>query len=93
MPDHLNLHHTRQNREAWEMTVENIQITISRAQILLNRLERISPDSPWAHQASGVRASIAKTLSEITPDLKSLEILLDLGFEILENAAAEIPDQ
>ena len=75
------------------MTIENIQITISRAQVLLDRLERISANSPWAHQASGVRASIAKTLSDITPDQKSLDILLDLGFEILENAAAEIPDQ
>ena len=75
------------------MTVENIQITISRAQTLLNRLERIPADSPWAHQASGVRASIAKILSDINPDLKSLDNLLDLGFEILENAASEIPDQ
>ena len=74
------------------MTIENLHLTITRAQILLNRLERISADSPCAHQASGVRASIAKTLSDTHPDLKSLEELLDLGFEILEKAAAEIPE-
>ena len=74
------------------MTTKNYQLTIDKAQILLNRLERISADSPWAHQASGIRASIAKTISENQSDLTSLEKLLDLGFEILENAAAEIPE-
>jgi hypothetical protein len=62
------------------------------AQILLNRLEKISPDSPWAHQASGVRASIAKILSRSTPDQQSLDKLMELGFEVLEKAAVEIPE-
>jgi hypothetical protein len=60
-------------------------------------LEKISSDSPWAHQASGIRASLAKTLSR--EDLSSsseashtLESLLELGFKILEKAAGEIPD-
>jgi len=74
------------------MTIENLPIIITRSQILLNRLERISADSPWAHQASGVRASIAKTLDTTHPDLKALEKLLEMGFEILENAASEIPE-
>jgi len=74
------------------MTIENLPIIIARSQILLNRLERISADSPWAHQASGVRASIAKTLGATHPDLNALEKLLEMGFEILENAAAEIPE-
>ena len=62
------------------------------AQILLNRLEKISADSPWAHQASGVRASIAKILSGSTPDHQSLDKLMELGFEVLEKDAVEIPE-
>ena len=67
------------------------------AQILLYRLEKISTDSSWAHQASGVRASIAKIISrkDLSPagsTREDLEILIRLGFEILENAAGEIPE-
>ena len=67
------------------------------AELLQYRLEKISADSPWAHQASGVRASIAKILSREGIPLsysssQNLEKLLELGFEILENAAGEIPD-
>jgi hypothetical protein len=57
------------------------------ANILLDRLERISADSSWAHQASGVRASIAKIISQGDLDLTQLSPLLELGFLILENAA------
>ena len=67
------------------------------AELLLYRLEKISTDSVWAHQASGIRASIAKILSREDIHLslsskKRLEKLLGLGFKILENAAGEIPD-
>lgn len=67
------------------------------AKILLTRLEKISTDSLWAHQASGIRASIAKILSQEKLSLnnaanRGLEDLLKLGFEILEKAAKEIPD-
>jgi hypothetical protein len=68
------------------------------AGVLLIRLEKISADSPWAHQASGVKASIAKILDREelkpgSPSLQVLEELLNLGFEILERAAGEIPGQ
>lgn len=62
------------------------------AKILLDRLERISADSNWAHQASGVRASIAKAISTEEPDLEQLSSLLGLGFLILESAAGQIPE-
>ncbi len=62
------------------------------AKILLDRLERISADSPWAHQASGIRASLAKTLSQADADLEQLSALLETGFFILESAAGEIPE-
>jgi len=63
-----------------------------RAGILLDRLERISADSSWAHQASGVRASLAKAIIDPNTDISALKQLLELGFDILENAAAEIPE-
>ena len=62
------------------------------AKLILDRLERISADSSWAHQASGVRASIAKIISHGDPDLTQLSPLLDLGFLILENAAGNYPE-
>ena len=79
------------------MKKRSIQQQEQLAKILLSRLEKISTDSPWAHQASGIRASIAKTLSQEKLFLNSaaarnLEGLLNLGFKILENAASEIPD-
>jgi len=63
------------------------------AKILLDRLERISADSGWAHQASGVRASLAKILSQEDSDLEQISPLLELGFMILETAAGEIPEK
>ena len=71
---------------------------VEMAEILLYRLEKISADSPWAHQASGVRASIAKllsrkNLSSVNSIGKALEKLMALGYEILENAAGEIPEE
>lgn len=62
------------------------------AKILLDRLERIPADSGWAHQASGVRASLAKTLSSQDLDFERLSSLLELGFYIVEKAAGEIPE-
>ena len=75
------------------MPSEELRDPKSIAQLLLDRLERISADSPWAHHASGIRASLAKSLSSTQPELESLKVLLDLGFEILEKAAAEIPEE
>lgn len=61
-------------------------------QMLLSRLERISADSSWAHQASGVRASLARMLSETIPDPEKLDGLIGLGYDLLSKAASEIPD-
>lgn len=69
---------------------------LSQAKFLLDRLEKISADSPWAHRASGVRASLAKWVSPENNisgprNRHPLDQLVLLGFEILEQAAAEIP--
>ena len=75
------------------MMTADIPEKISRqAQNLLMRLERISADSPWAHQASGIRSSLARNLSEINPDLRIIKQLINKGYTILEKAAAEIPE-
>jgi len=75
------------------MTKQNSSNPELMAKILLDRLERISADSGWAHQASGVRASLAKVISRGDPDWEQISPLLELGFLILENAAGEIPEQ
>jgi hypothetical protein len=69
---------------------------LSQAKFLLDRLEKISADSHWAHRASGVRASLAKWVSadDLLLDQSKrypLDQLVLLGFEILEQAAGEIP--
>lgn len=66
--------------------------SIKKAHLLLHRLERISADSPWAHQASGIRASLARCLASKDCELDQLEFLLEVGFEILEKAASQIPE-
>ena len=79
------------------MNTKESQKVLQLAETLLMRLEKISADSSWAHQASGVRASIAKILTreKLKPgssSLQALEDLIRLGFEVLESAAGEIPD-
>ena len=79
------------------MNTKDSEKAIQLAETLLKRLEKISADSSWAHQASGVRASIAKILTheKLKPgssSLQALEDLIRLGFEVLESAAGEIPD-
>ena len=64
----------------------------NKSKLLLDRLERISADSAWAHQASGVRASLAKCLAGEEPDPEEIKHLLMLGYQILEKAASEIPE-
>ena len=70
-----------------------LDITIRRkSRLLLDRLERISADSAWAHQASGIRASLAKCLAREDFVPEEIENLLLLGYQILEKAASEIPE-
>jgi hypothetical protein len=75
-----------------EMQKKNLSDPTVMAKIVLDRLERISADSPWAHQASGVRASLARSLSRGESGEEQLAPLLELGFLILEKAAGEIPE-
>lgn len=62
--------------------------------MLLNRLERISADSVWAHRASGLRGSLFLALDQIEQgnplDPASFKSLLKSGFHILREAAKEL---
>lgn len=71
--------------------------SIRHALQLAARLERISADSTWAHQASGLRVSLLRCLEQIEAGRGSLrkrmaqmEGLMEKGYQVLENAAREI---
>jgi hypothetical protein len=73
---------------------EDARINLLR--LLAGRLERLSVDSIWARRASGLRGSLIKALeaveaSENVP-AEQLELLIENSFQILRNAAREIPD-
>jgi len=68
-----------------------------RAKIILDRLERLSADSTWAHRASGLRGSLIRALDEVDPNTDEpasphIAALVEQGFRILILAAQEIPD-
>jgi len=69
--------------------------SLIQAKILVERLARLSADSIWARRASGLRASLDKTVHQLeagqTVDQDHFEHLVSLGFEMLEKAAEEIP--
>ena len=70
---------------------------IRQARILLDRLERLSADSSWAHRASGLRGSLLKAVDKVSfsdcvLDIAYIEKLVERGYEILNQAAREIPD-
>ena len=73
------------------MSVKDDQ-RIYKAKLLVDRLERLSADSIWAHRASGVRASLHKALERQDQDFDALDVLIETGFEILHKAAQEVPD-
>lgn len=64
--------------------------------LLAGRLERLSVDSLWARRASGLRGNIIKVLSEIDEgrmvEAERIPPLIDRAYEVLQQAAQEIPD-
>ena len=61
--------------------------------LLLERLERISVDSIWAHQASGVRGSLLRMVQQLEDgqelECQDMKRLISRGFQILESAARD----
>jgi hypothetical protein len=74
---------------------------LEQAHLLIYRLERISADSIWARRSSGHRGALLKAVEELeqsgkskeidadAADLLTLEKLILIGYEFLENAARE----
>lgn len=70
------------------------------ARLLISRLERLSADSFYAHQASGLRGSLLRYVEQAEATGHSpttgnfsqpqIEKMLSLGFQLLEKAAREI---
>lgn len=57
--------------------------------MLIARLERLSADSYWAHQASGVRGSLLRLMENDELISSQAALLLEKGFDFLEKAAKE----
>lgn len=58
-------------------------------EMLVARLERLSADSYWAHQASGVRGSLLRIIENGEINSSRAAMLLGKGFDFLEKAAKE----
>ena len=63
-------------------------------QRLVDRLERLSADSAYAHQASGLRGTYLRNIEGLESGTQvsqpDLDRLVELGFDILRKAAEEI---
>ena len=61
--------------------------------LLLERLERVSVDSYWAHRASGIRGGLLKKLEELEKGRPAgqanVNMLISSAFDILIRAARE----
>lgn len=79
-----------------------VAIRLEQARMIVQRLERLSADSTWAHTASGHRGSLLKIIDRLEqvrdleqlarPDVDLLDLLIDKGFDLLSRAAREIGD-
>jgi hypothetical protein len=80
-------------------------MSVELAKQLIDRLDRLSADSAWAHQAGGVKGTLLRHLDQmVASDAKSclgkrepieqesLDYFIEMGFDILNKAAAEIFD-
>ena len=76
--------------------VAELNARIELLRMLTLRLERLSVDSIWARRASGLRGSLIKALDALDAGMPmptyQLDMLIESSFQILRNAAREIPD-
>lgn len=85
------------------MSINSIEERLDSAALLISRLERLSADSYWAHQASGLRGSLLKFMEQFEAgkiqgrgvnldekELSHLDDLLKKADDILLKAAREI---
>ena len=79
-----------------------VEVRLRLARMVVQRLERLSADSAWAHVASGYRGALIKIIDllEHLPDpeaadsaeITRLDFLIDKGLDLLAKAAREIGD-
>lgn len=79
-----------------------IATRFDQARMIVQRLERLSADSTWAHASSGHRGSLLKMIERLEhlpdmenaprPEVELLDRLIDKGFDLLAKAAREIGD-
>ena len=78
----------------------SLETRVDLARMIVQRLERLSADSAWAHISSGYRGSLIKWLDryereglDTSADQRQLlEFLIDKCLELLANAARELGD-
>lgn len=73
------------------------KLLLLKARVLLDRLERLSADSSFAHRASGIRGAILRQLAaiegeDIRFDRTKFNQFVEQGYQILTRAAQEIPE-
>jgi hypothetical protein len=66
-----------------------LDLYLNQANLLIPRLERITPDSSWSHRAIGLRRSLLHIVYESTPNLERLHAAVQEGFVLLEKAARD----
>ncbi len=79
-----------------------MQVRLEMARMVVQRLERLSADSTWAHTASGHRGSLLRVIDRLEtepdletltgPDVEQIDRLIDRGLYLLARAAREIGD-
>ena len=80
----------------------SVQVRLEQARMVVQRLERLSADSAWAHVSSGYRGALVKIIDQLegAPDPEAateqevarLEFLIATGFDLLSKAAREMGD-
>jgi hypothetical protein len=78
------------------MQQDTTEKIIELARLLVLRMERLSADSTWAHQASGYRGALIKGIERVqggeTTDIQQLNWLIEQGFLLIQEAARELTD-
>lgn len=79
-----------------------VEARLNLARMIVDRMERLSADSSWAHISSGYRGSILNTFDRLEhvadiealsdEDVAALDTLIYRGLDLLASAAREIGD-